>query len=74
MLTTYIRYVLGWAASEEFLSMVARVNAYEVAKRSPQEVRDKWRALKEAALNYPDQLDKHILETTTSEIHVAILV
>ena len=28
-----------------------------VAKRSPLEVRDQWRALREAAMNYPDQLD-----------------
>ena len=54
--------------------MAARVNTCGVVKHCPQEVRDKWRALKEAALNYPDQLEIHILETTTSEIHVAFLI
>ena len=40
----------------------------------PQGFRGKWMGLKEAALNYPDQLDTHTLETTKSEIHVAYSV
>ena len=46
--------------------MAAKVIACGVAKRS-QEVRDKWRALKEAALNYPNQFDTRILETISGE-------
>ena len=54
--------------------MVAKVSACAVAKLSSQKVKDKWRALKEAALNYPHQLDTHILKTATGEVHVANLV
>ena len=36
-------------------------------KRSPQQVRDKWRALNRAILNHPDQLATHILKPTTGK-------
>ena len=55
-------------------SMAAKVGACGIAKRSPREVRNKQGTLKEAVLNYPDQLDTHSLETTTGEMHVAYLI
>ena len=54
--------------------MAAKVGACGIAKRSPREVRNKQGTLKEAVLNYPDQLDTHSLETTTGEMHVAYLI
>ena len=46
--------------------ITAKINVCGVAKRFPQKVRDKGRALNKTVLNHPDQLATYISETTTT--------